>query len=225
MTRAALVAGVVGLGGPASALDTVEPFASGAIDLEGYAGLEVEGGRRPCGEMVLGYGVTPRLSVLAGVGLTAAEGGAGAELDLSLGLVGGLLDTDHLDLDLLLDAGSLQAGPGAVEASTSVEVNLDLEPEAASAGLYLRVAIAGLSPAGEAQAELLLEPGAYWTPAPGHQLLVEAVPFGRARGAVALGYNVVLDETLELGTHLAASPPRGGGRPGVHLVAGLIASL
>ncbi|RLB45030.1 MAG: hypothetical protein DRI90_28890 [Deltaproteobacteria bacterium] len=148
------------------------------------------------------------------------------------------VDSDHLDIDLLLDLGWSPDGPAA---TPGVEINLDTEPDLALWGAYLKaeesLTSRGLSPAEAARctpeqaAEQSAEfapttqatVGLYWTVAKHHQLLLEAdgsvlnnpaedeaaVDFG----GLAAGYNVVVHRSIELVNQLCFDVPVRDGDP------------
>jgi len=237
---------------PARAADTTEPFAPGLSDFEVY--LAMEGLGRPpeeaavSGEVLLGLGFTPRFSGFvtldgsADGALGAGAGGAG------FGLLGTIVDRDHLDLDVfwssLVSADSFSLCP-------ALEINLDLAPDLSVAGLYLRAqehlagreqAEARLAPwVGELRGRHTLAPtttltaGAYWTVAARHQVLVEAdvgVPNGVADdaawldpGGVALGYNTLVTAAIELISEVRVDLPADGERASVGILVGVIAAV
>ena len=212
------------LSGPAQAIDSVETWDSGATDVEFYTGLE-DLALRPqsdtslYADMLLGYGISDRLSAYLGLTLHA-DGQFMGNSDLYQGLFSTLLDSEHFDLDLLLSF-ALQDGSFVVAPAT--ELNFDMAADLQKAGLYLRFSLpcgakedaalpslhlAGFT--GAVHADLTL--GAYWTLPAQQQLLLEfkighslsglaaqshaiALPWSRA---MALGYNKVLSDRLEL---------------------------
>ncbi len=235
----AAVAATLGVlaSGTARATDTIETFDEGAMDLELYGGVEGLGLARDdprlFGDTTLGYGIVDRLSgYLRGAGSTndqlAEESG-----ELGTGLFGTPLDSDHVDLDLIIDLSVDSAGPAV---TPGVEINLDAAPDQAFWGAYLRAEerfagreeATGSAPPGAAVEEAAepepeLAPvtaatlGLYLTMADDHQLLVEANGLLRNNpaedehaldlGGVALGYNVALHESFELINQLCLDVP------------------
>ncbi len=204
----------------ASAADTTECFAVGPTDFEFYlsmAGLGLPASDQRLGsQIVLGYGLTQRLSGYLGTVLSADGNMVRGSSEIAAGIFGTPLDTDHLDLDVFLEFSNdeldeFTTGP-------SLELNWDARPDQTTWGLYARsgLAISGsITLAGSRRtSDLELTMGAYWTVAPGHQLLVE---FDGARkdnagghsplhdsekewttGGWAVGYNAAINKTMEL---------------------------
>lgn len=209
--------GVLLFGAPAQAADTVEGYAAGEVSFETHFSMEgFRDGRRSMGigqEGLIGVGIHKYLS--GAVGFAFGSNGYLAEIEsaFNLGLTSTVLDTDHFDLDLMLTFdGSVAPG---------LELNLDV----ASFGVYVRAEIpiagAGRVPAEsdgdpwEVTVGLGLTPGVYWTIKDGHQLLLEASMaffWSDAEDAagrfdlwsLALGYNVMLLDNLELVTEVKA---------------------
>jgi hypothetical protein len=180
------------------------------------------------------------LSVYLGTTLAAPDSLADGEPSLCLGVFGTLLDTAHLDLDLFLDVAAGGERMTGLELTPAFELNLDRAPERAAFGAYLRGALVlhGHEVAPEvhrAAAAYGLEPGVYVSLREGHQLCAQldlhlhpgALAGERQLdlGAAALGYNVVLNETLELITQVAVSLPERGERAALSLMLGFIATL
>ena len=210
---------------PATASDTIETWDEGAVDFELYTGAEGMGlghsERSIFADTTLGYGIVNRLSgYLRGTG-EASEQLAEGTGEAGVGLFGTAIDSDHFDLDLILDFGFGADGPAITPA---VEINVDAEPDLAFWGGYLRAeesfagrvepASAPAPGAPEAEPDQVLAPvttatlGWYWTAGADHQLLLEAdgsvyhhpaqdeapVDFG----GFAAGYNVAVHESIEL---------------------------
>ncbi len=203
----------------AQAADTLEKFDSGATDLEvifcaggfgSWAGSEAVGGN-----LVAGYGLSDRLSIYSGALLEAADGFASLYGGYSLGVYGTPLETDHFDLDMIMgikgskDLGDLALTPG-------IEINLDRHPEMMSFGLYVDVFLL-IRPVDDSEAEgeysswrgsldIPCTTGIYYTLAENHQLLLahdlylaDTLKNSSVAGSVlALGYNVVLTDEIEL---------------------------
>lgn len=206
---------------PGQAADTLEPFDHGASDVEVYLGVDGLGSsaadHAPYVDMFLGYGVAERFS--AGLGLTLETNGyfQSSSAAFLAEVFGTPLDTDHVDLDIVLDA-ALSTGDDIFHLSPFFELNLDVEPDQASWGVYLRggLEINGAESDGDTSPEvsLLALVGLYWTVHEGHQLLLEADAGTRLRhhddsesfqpGSVVLGYNVTIHPSIELISHVFA---------------------
>ena len=242
MLLAALAALAVAAG-PATAADTTEPFDRGATDFEMYLGQDgfgLETAEQSVGsEMVLGYGVTERVSAFVGAALSADGHFLNDRTEMVFGLYGTALDTRQLDLDLFLAfAGS---GGGGFTASPSFELNWDAAPGLSRWGLYTRAGLAVTGHAGDAgparTTDVEVALGTYWTVGAGRQLLLEfdgafvdgavGEPGGRRwdSGAFALGFNVGVTESMEMinQVHYHLADVDGHGSFGVML--GFIATL
>lgn len=241
---------LVALGAPdARAADTMEVFDVGATDAELYVGYDGLGITRALSstftEAVIGYGVAPRLSMFLAAGLEATGALTEGTQALTVGLYGTPLETEHVDLDLLLQVGGTT--DGGYEVMPAVELNLDAADGLELWGVYLIAGVpvhapqlhaAVVSPPrdGDIELDLLLRLGSYWTISPRHQVLVEldaAVhALGSLKGTVAdlgglaLGYNVTLTDSFELITQLRTDVPTGRAEPwSAGLSAGFIATL
>jgi hypothetical protein len=221
--------------------DTVETFDPGLSDVELYTGWEGLGLHRAdqsaFAEGLIGYGVTPRMSLYLAPAfavdgyLTNAAGG------LDLGGFGTPLDTPHFDVDVGLGAST----DGEVLAySTWFELNLDLEPDLARAGLYLRSGLdvfGAVDEQGRSTTKLGTSGtvGAYVTIAERHQLLAELdsawtfdpEPGAPATeiGAVHLGYNFQLVDHLELINEVSVDIPQSGQDWSFGIFAGVLACV
>ncbi len=237
---------------PTSALaaDTTEVFDVGATDFEAYLGFDGLGlgeyEKTIWAEVLLGLGVMESFSgyvAAAGESNEAFGNGGGS---VCFGIFGTPVDTDHFDLDLFLDAGH---APGEFALTPAVEINLDAEPDLALFGFYLRAeeALTGRddsepddlsTPAvDESNEQYTLTPstgltaGAYWTLGEIHQLLLEYdMAFHHEQGetelgAVALGYNLMIFEPLELITQLSFDIPNSGEDASLGLMVGLIGTM
>ena len=243
----ALIAVVVGgAPGAARAADTTEPFALGATDVDvyfGVDGLEAAPEERVLyGDILLGYGLTERLSGFLGVTLEADGRLGGSSPHVHLGGYGCVVDTEHVDLDLMLHVGTGGAAFDEFEIVPGAELNLDADPDMATWGSYLRLAVPVLgrpAPDGSGanpSVAIELTAGGYVMVAEGHQLVVELDAAFRPDpppkeepaelGGLALGYNATLSENLELITQLAVDLPQGGDpAAGFGVMAGVIATL
>jgi hypothetical protein len=230
---------------PVPAADTIETFDPGAGDVELASQLEGVGragtDQALGSAMLLGYGLAERFSAYVASSLSADGSLAGAQTELNLGAFGTPLDTDHLDLDLILDLILAGTGMGGWTVAPALELNLDREPDLAAYGLYLRAAAAiapraaGPERAGGRQLDLGLSLGSYWSPSPRAQLLLEVDatvheepdPGAPAleRGAVALGLNLLLGENLELITETRYDLPQRGEVGSAGFMVGVIATL
>jgi hypothetical protein len=229
---------------PVLAADTIETWDRHAGNVELYSrleGLGQAGGEQAVGgAMLLGYGLTQRFSAYLATTLSADGYLMGAQTELNLGAFGTPLDTDHLDLDLLLDIRVADGG-GPLAVTPALELNLDRKPELAAYGLYLRAAgevagqeaIAGARPGRRLALGLTL--GGYWSLTSRSQLLLEVdatvhdepAPGTPAfeRGALALGFNTLVGESLELITETRYDLPQDGVRGAAGFMVGLIATL
>ncbi|RLE29109.1 MAG: hypothetical protein DRJ61_15205, partial [Acidobacteria bacterium] len=224
--------------------DTTECYAPGPTDFELY--LAFEGAGRATAEqtlgqqLVLGYGLTERLSGYFSTTLTADGNLVHPETETAAGLYGTPLDSDHLDLDVFLGFGvqggdRFTAGPG-------LELNWDAAPDLDAWGLYVR---SGLAVSGhETDAgfgrttDLELTLGCYWTVAPGRQFLLEfdgctedqeSHLHGTEKewsiGGWALGFNASLNRTMELITQVYLDVPDDGEDYGLGAMVGFIATM
>lgn len=248
LATAWLLAGIASRAVPAHAADTTEPFELGATDVDFYVGYDGigprDGERAVFGDIMFGYGLLPALSGYLGTTLSANGQFGDGNADVYLGLYGTPLDTDHFDLDLFLDFSAGGDGFDEFALTPMAELNLDLEPDQGSWGLYLRAAVPVYGHSREDDPDtherafrLVLNPGTYLTVRDGHQILVEfdacfhpwADPDGHTRdiGGVALGYNVALtrDGSFELINQVYLDIPRKGEHAAVGLSTGFIVTL
>lgn len=229
---------VADLPSAARAADTIETWSVGEPALEIYVGFDGIGlGRYEktiSSDLYLNYGFTERFSGYAGASFFSNEyfknpGGCGA-----IGIFGTPVDTDHFDLDLGVD---VTFGKEGFSLTPNLELNFDLVPDGGKWGVYFRLEelITGLTGskvkavdavAGEAGSsfqiipETVLTAGTYWTVKDGHQLLLE-YDIGFANkpaagekvmevGGLALGYNVMLTDALELISQVYFDIPQAG---------------
>ena len=232
-------------GSYAHAADTMEPFDLGATDLDFYQGYDGIGLRHEdrgvYSDIMWGYGVVDGLSAYAGTTLEGdgrlANGAATP------------VDTDHLDLDLILDCSSSGGGFGELQIAPGVEINYDLVPDLGLWGLYSRILapihsreIATAEVADHEQAREVAVPvevtlGTYYSISDAHQLLLEADALFRGdpaedergfeAGGIALGYNacVARDCSLELITQVYVDVPQGAESLAAGVMAGFIATM
>ncbi|HNZ03505.1 MAG TPA: hypothetical protein PLY68_09930 [Myxococcota bacterium] len=214
---------------PAWSLDTTETFEQGALDLEIFAGFHgFSGGRHFEGfdfEAALNYGLVDRFSIY-GKGqigsngdFTAATGGA------AFGILGNPLDTDHFDLDLMVEFGFGDYGVAVIPA---VELNFDLVPDLKKWGMYLRVEeiiMADMNAGGSGfTAYTAMTFGTYWAIVEGHKVLAEYdmqfanMPAAGERtvdvGRVALGYNLGIGNNVDMINEVHCDIPQSGEKAG-----------
>ncbi|MBE0566770.1 MAG: hypothetical protein IH621_12465 [Krumholzibacteria bacterium] len=231
--------------GAALAADTTEPVDRGATDFEMYLGKDGFGlatAERSVGsEMLLGYGITDRVSAFVGAALSADGHFLNSESEMAFGLFGTAFDTRSLDLDL--SVAFTGADGGGFTANPSLELNWDASPELDHWGLYTR---AGLAISGRDGSEgpsrttdMELAIGTYWTLAAGRQLLLEfdgafvdghdasAPGAGRAweTGGIALGFNAAVTETLEMINQVYRGLPADGEAASFGVMVGFVATL
>lgn len=229
------------------AADTTEPFDLGASNVDFYVGTDGLGleqfATRLYLDAMLGYGLTPELSFYLGTRLHANAQFGDASGDLYTGLYGTPVDTEHVDLDLFFEGvmrlgSSFSVAPGA-------EINFDMRPDQALFGAYLRVFFpifgetSGENVEGEGTSQVVVTTeatvGTYLTLGAHHMLHLEydmVVPFSPAAdspsyevGGVALGYNVVVHEHIELINQVYLDIPQTGERGSIGLMVGLIATV
>lgn len=246
------------------AADTLEVFDTGATDIEFYTGTEGEvDANYPgtvYGNFMLGYGLLPVVSAYLNVVLSGEDHLSSSTTAFCVGLFGTPLNTDHADLDLILDFGADSVGESGLRATPGVEINVDLVPDLELAGIYLRFGerIGGVvedpdetaQPSGDVptgtvassevrdtdckfESELVL--GVYLTLGERHQLLLEFDTFFAHTGdreeddphvgGIALGYNVLVVDTLELITQVYFDVPQEGESFGLGVMLGLISTL
>ena len=245
---------VIALARLAAALDTVETFDIGVSDVEYYGGAdaidEPAVDRSLYADAMLGIGLRQGLSSYLGATIAGNGYVAATEPAIYLGMFGTPLDSDHLDLDLILN--SLVDGPGfsLMSVSPMLELNFDQSPEQDTWGLYTRMELAlsgrqldpeddagpaSARPAFERDISVAAHFGGYVAPAAGHQVLVEydvgqalATPHARRSlevGGIALGYNATLNDALEFISQVSCDIPQGSERFSVGAMLGLITTL
>ena len=226
--------------------DTVEPFDVGATDFELSAGVDGLGlgktEKTVFGDVVLGYGILPRLSGYFQTTLSSNEYLADGAMGVAFGGYGTVVDTHHFDVDLFLD---FAGGEGDTAVSSSFELNLDGDPEMRSVGVYLRGGISfygrdtgsGESETSDDEIASQLEAtfGAYVTLGEFQQVLLEFDMLYRPDaldvepsfdiGGVAMGYNVMLTDRLELINQVFVDVPRNDDPWGVGVSTGFIATM
>jgi hypothetical protein len=237
------LSGFVGAGA-ARAADTLEPFDRGAFDLEYYFAYQGAGraqiARSLGAELVLGYGITDRLSIYSGAGIGGDEQLSSGTGLAYFGAYGQLVDTDHLDLDLGLEFSAEGRSMSAlVGTPIYLELNVDHAPDMSTFGAYSRLGV-GLGgdvevEGGDLVVDLQLEVGAYLTLAGRHQILLELVsqfPMYNADAeldpfvdTLALGYNVVISDKAEIISEVAMLMPDDEHPLGVAFLFGMIWTL
>ena len=225
----------------AYAADTTETFDLGASNAEFYLGLDGIGLDRTetavWSEFLVGYGLMERFSAYAGVALESngyfADGSGG----LYMGLFGTPVDTDHFDLDLFLDVSGSGEGLGDMQIAPMTELNFDLDPQMNSWGAYLRVGVpiyGNDSGGDESYYHFEGTLGTYLTVAEGHQLLAEYDMNLRPKpleeresevGGIAVGYNAVLNDSIELINQVFFDLPQSDEQFCWGLMIGLIATM
>lgn len=236
--------------GEAMAADTVEPTAHGTVDLEAYAGWEGMGRPRDergvVGDVLLGVGLLPRFCAYVGTTFSGDETFDRTSRIIAMGLIGTIVDTDHVDLDLSLDGSVAASSEGGLSIGPCVELNVDARPDLQLAGGYVRLSAplygietdptaSGLRQEHGIHLNLVAVTGGYVTLGEIHQILLEVdfwydldIRHGdRAvdMGGIALGYNVGVHEALELISQIYLDVPAHGGRTSVGFLVGLIGTL
>jgi len=238
----------------AHAADTVETWTVGATDFEFYAGFDGIGlgqhEKTVFAEAVIGFGLMDRFSGYLSVSGAANEYFADGGGDVSLGIFGTPVDTDHFDLDLFLGAGFAQ---GEFSLTPALEMNFDLAPDLAKWGIYLRAqqALTGRDESKEDDPQTedvdesktkyafapstILTAGTYWTVAEGHQLLLEydmALANNPEKdeeileiGGVAIGYNVMLTDSIEMINQVFFDIPGNGEKFSAGVSTGIVVTL
>jgi hypothetical protein len=244
-----LVGLIVGYARSATAADTVETWAAGATDVDFYLGADGLAQRKSdktvFADIMLGYGLADRFSAYLGTTLFADEYLVNGGADIYTGLFGAPIETNHVDLDLFLNVGAGGTGLTAITVTPALELNIDRDPDMRTWGVYLR---AGLPLFGEAETrndeagasfdihiDVATILGAYATLGERHQLLIEYDmafhPKGAAEtdavevGGVALGYNIVLNDAIELINQLYLDVPQDDEPVSLGIMVGLIATL
>jgi hypothetical protein len=231
--------------GTAHAADTVETWDVGATDVDfylGFDGISADEGSS-FGDIMLGYGILDGFSAYLGTTLEGNEHLAEGSSTLYFGIFGTALNTDHFDLDVFLRVAS---GGDELQLAPALELNWDLDPEMRTWGTYLRARVPlyghevpspGPSLTMEQDATYHVETcvGAYRTLGESHQVLVEYnVDFHPAshedvrsvdHGGVALGYNVMLTDSVELINQVYVDVPQGDEAVAYGVMTGFIATL
>lgn len=228
---------------PARAADTVEHYARGVTNLDLYLGFDGVGPseeKAAYGEIMLGIGLMDRLSAFTGVVLQGDQTFSNGAGELYLGLMGTPLETDHLDLDLFLELRLSGESLSQFQATPSMELNVDADPQMGSWGLYLRAGLPlyGREVSGGSELALQVETtlGAYLTLGKRHQVLLEydmgfsprpeADQHQAEVGGVALGYNLTLSDAAELISQVYLDLPQQGNESwAVNFMLGVIITM
>lgn len=228
------------------AADTTEVYDIGATDFEFFVGFEGIGLDKYEKELsvsaLAGFGFIDAFSGYLAIDGASNEYFTEGSAELSVGVFGTPLDTNHVDLDLVLNFG---AGADHFEMTPGLELNLDLRNDLELAGLYLRLeeTFTGRDESSEEESEpkYVVAPqagfviGAYWSVIPEHQILLEYEmgllhnpSAGERRvevGAVALGYNLMVVDSLELLGQLSLDIPQKDEDVSVGVMLGLISTM
>lgn len=232
------------------AADTLETWDAGSGNTDFYVTMDGMGRsleeQGVAGDMLLGWGVADRFSTYLSVALAADGTLADGDAALGVGLFGTPLDTDHVDLDLVLDLCAGGSGLHDLCVGPALELNLDASPDLSTWGAYARagLAISGrevgqegakLGGSGGRVADRVLTVGAYRALGARSQLLLEYdltwldEPEAGAptveRGGLALGLNRMLGENLELITQGTWDVPQAGQDGALGFTIGFIAGL
>jgi len=244
INRSIVVVGLLFTTLPAFAADTIETWGPGAADFEVYSGMSglgaAEAQQSITGTAVMGWGVAEKFSAYMATSLAADSYLANTETTLEFGVFGTPLDSEHVDLDLGLAMKA--AGPGLSQTVVAPfwEVNLDKVADLAAYGMYVRgmTEIFGTKtdcnkPARSFDVNLTL--GSYYSVSPRQQLLLEyevtihedpdAGDAELKAGVAHVGYNVLLNDTLELITDVHFDIPHGDEKSSVGFFVGIIATL
>lgn len=232
----------------AEAVDTVETWDERAIDVDFYLGFDGLGpgelDRQLYGDLMIGYGIIDRFSTYLGTRLAGDEQLSNGAGEIYLGVFGTPLDTDHVDLDLFLDLRLGGDGFSEFQVVPALELNLDLAPDLECWGVYLVVGlplyprVAGdQGGTGEEGVALTVETvvGTYLTLGSRHQILLDfelafhpMAAEGELTteiGGVGLGYNVILNDAIELIVEVRFDIPQRDEELSVGLMAGMIATI
>jgi hypothetical protein len=230
----------------AYAVDTTETYDVGATDFEFYLGFDGIGRKKHEKEVSIealaGFGFIDRFSGYVTIAGASNEYFTEGTNEVSAGIFGTPLDTDHVDLDILFNGG---AAADEFEVTPGLELNLDLKPDLALAGLYFRIEETLSGRSKETKDELnpkyAFAPqtgaviGIYWTVVPDNQILLEYdlgishnPPSDERKfenGGIALGYNAMVVDDLELLSQLYLDIPQKGEKTSVGLMVGLISTM
>lgn len=245
-----LVTALLGHLRAATAADTVEPFGIGASDVELYLGVEGIGLDRYektlFGDILLGYGLLERLSAYLGTTLEANEAFGDGAATIYGGIYGTPVDLPHFDLDLFLSISGGGPGLSELRLTPAVELNGDVDPDMRSFGVFLRVGSSVFgrdvtplgdeaSPTFKTAVDIWTTVGTCFTIRDRHQLILEVdmtfrpAPSVEERsvevGGMAVGYNVILHDAIEMITQISFDIPQSGESFSVGLFTGMIVTL
>ncbi len=204
-------------------LDTTENLSKGNTDLGIYTNFSgIDTDQKSVGfEACLGYGITDYLTAYVGIGETATDKllqpeGYGSYRYAQL--ISTVLNSDHLDIDLTFTMAS------GMTLTPAIEINYDIEPDMAFAGLYSKVQHNIMGEGSEAgKDDRLLNAtnvafGAYYAPTENLQLLVQYdMTFNHTDvdgvrdldiGSIAVGANYCINDNIELIVDFGADIPQ-----------------
>ncbi len=232
---------------PVRAADTVELYAVHEASAEFTMGFEsmrhIASDREVSNELLFGHGLGSRVATYVGACFVPDQEFRIDSTDYFVGLMGAAVQTDHFDVDLVLDLSGLASAMHELVFAPMIELNLDRDPRMQTWGAYLRAGLpmwrestvhADGRVSREQRVDLALNPGCYFTLSDRHQVLIEyatdvrlAEPDGdrTTPGHIALGLNTVLSEPLEIITQLHVALPQDGGRAEVGAALGFVATL
>lgn len=227
-----------------SAADTVETFDSGASNFEfylGYGGIGLDKNQGAfSAEAVAGFGITERFSALISLSGEANEYFANGSGNAGFGIFGTVVDTDFFDLDLMFNSG---IGFNYFGLAPGIEVNIDFKPDLALAGIYFRAEqlFEGRDESTENNekyafaAQTGITAGFYYSINESHQILLEydmSFPNNPEKGeskheigGIALGYNAMITENIELISQIYYDIPQNDEKHSAGLSVGIIATL
>ena len=238
---------VLSVSPPALAVDTLETYEPGGLTrFEAYLGYDGLGkqqrSRRLTASCLLGVGITDAFSAYysgAGQFATTMTEGEGTQ---GFGLLFTPLDTYHFDFDLVLATSFV--GVDRLVIAPGMELNIDAQPDMSSFGLFLKgsARVSGQSSVGENGAvessrrlDFPVAIGAYNKFGDMHEVLVrydaivlvEPEPEERDLevGGLSLGYNLALDDRLELIHEVSLDIPQADEELGVGFSLGLVATV
>jgi hypothetical protein len=217
-----VLSATVGQATVAGAIDTVETWDAGAVDVDFYAGYCGVGHSREnrwlAGELMLGYGIIDRFSAYLGATLSTNEMFSTASSEVFLGIFGTPVDTAHFDMDIFFDMRAAGFEGTDFTLRPAIELNVDSDDEMGFIGAFLSLGFPiygqALGQAGDVGAETEVTSdieatiGGYITLAERHQIFLAYTMLFRIRprdrervvevGSAAVGYNVTLHDSIEL---------------------------
>lgn len=235
-------------------IETFDPGASDFEFYAGFEGIGLDKYQKGIStEIALGYGLIENFSAIVGVAASSNEYFNNGEAELGLGIFGTPLDTDHFDLDLKLNAAIGGTGLTNFSLTPGLELNFDLKPDMALWGMYLIIdeSLSGRDESveddpttpnvDESNEKYVFAPvtvvaiGTYYTIAEKHQLLLQfdsEILNNPASGedtfilgGIALGYNVVLNDYIELINEVSFDIPQSGEDFSAGINIGIVVSL